>query len=294
MNFGYVLRTLRVSANVGLRQLARDVGMSPTYLSLIENAKQPPPSAGKIEKIERALDVPAGYLLCLAQCSKSNVHSFFDAVPEAVDFLNVARESKMTSADFMDLTAFLNAYGWPKLREILEENTRRGPGNGFANSGRTRENEYIWPFLREEFVFDLEGVDRKEKFFEDAVGRIAGACETVDYKRLLNALLSRESVATTGVGHGLAVPHAYLEELENMIVSFTRIPKGLDFDSVDGEPVHMALVLAGPHSDGNLHLRLLARIAKLMHNNNFCKSIRNASDAAEIISIFKLAEMRIP
>jgi len=294
VDFGYMLRTLRVSADIGLRELSRMVDISPTYLSLIENGKQAPPNAVRITKIEEALNVPPGSLLCVAQCYKSDINTFFETVPEAVDFLNVARESAMSSSDFMDLTAFLSFFGRDKLRGILQAAAAQDSGSPASAPPRSKEVPYIWPFLKENLIFDVSATDGKESFIRDIVSRIAGGNDGLDVEKLLSELLDREALATTGIGHGIAVPHAYFDELDHTLVSFTRIPGGLDFDAIDGKPVFMALLMAGPHADGNLHLRLLARVAKLMHHKHFCDSILNAPGAADIISIFRLAEMRIP
>jgi PTS system nitrogen regulatory IIA component len=110
----------------------------------------------------------------------------------------------------------------------------------------------------------------------------------------LAELLEREAKTGSGIGGGVAVPHAYLEELKTMIVAFVRIPDGLDFDATDGKPVNLAVALLGPRSAENLHLRLLARIAKLLSYKSFRNRLLEASGPAEIISIFREAESGIP
>lgn len=110
----------------------------------------------------------------------------------------------------------------------------------------------------------------------------------------MSGLLKREEIASTGIGNGVAVPHAYSSGLDRMILAFFRIPEGLEFDAVDRQPVHLAFILAGPRSSENLHLKLLARIAKLFSHNSFYENILEAPGKKKIISIFKSAEMRIP
>jgi PTS system nitrogen regulatory IIA component len=294
LNFGYMLKTLRVSARISLRGLARIVNVSPTYLSLVENEKQPPPSTAIIARIEDALGVPCGYLLSIAQCLRSDVNSFVHDKPAAIDFLNVAKENSMTSADFMDLTSFLSIYGREELTQLLRVGALKNNAPSGNSQDQVRKNLYIWPFMSEELVFDVVGVKGKEALLEDIVAQIAEKCHVQEPETMLRELLKRESVASTGIGSGVAIPHAYVEGLERMIVAFVRISEGLDFDAIDGEPVYMALLLAGPREAENLHLRLLARIAKLLNHNCLCENVLNASSAQQIISIFKSAEMSIP
>ncbi len=117
MDFGHMLKTLRLSAKIGLRELSRTINVSPTYLSLVENGKQPPPSAVRIAQIEDALKVPSGYLLSLTDGLDADVSLFVQEVPEATDFLTVAKKNSMVSADFMELTGFLNTHGWARMRQ---------------------------------------------------------------------------------------------------------------------------------------------------------------------------------
>jgi mannitol/fructose-specific phosphotransferase system IIA component (Ntr-type)/transcriptional regulator with XRE-family HTH domain len=285
---------LRISANISLRELSRTVEVSPTYLSLVENGKQPPPSAVRITQIENALNLPSGYLMAVTQGCKSEVNSLVQEMPESVDFLKVAKQNAMTSSDFMELTGFLNAYGWVGLSGALRAHEPGGIEFVAGSRPDAAANPYLWPFLSEELVFDVVGVKEKESLLKDAVARVADRCNGLEPEIMLKELLERENTASTGIGCGIAIPHACVTGLDRMIAAFLRIPEGLDFDAIDGKPVYMALLLAGPQSSANLHLRLLARIAKLVSHNSFCDSVLGASDAREIISIFRLAEMRIP
>ncbi|UCD56750.1 MAG: PTS sugar transporter subunit IIA [Candidatus Hydrogenedentota bacterium] len=294
MNFGYILRTLRICAGVGLRELSRTIDVSPTYLSLVENGKQPPPSAIRIAQIEEALEVPPGYLLSITSGFNPDVTLFVQQVPEAVDFLNLARESSMSSADFMELTGFLNLYGWESMKQALERNGLEGVKSFPETPDKAIIGSYVWPFLDEGLIIDIVGVSEKGSFLKEAVGQIADQFDGVKPEVILRELLERENIASTGIGNGVAVPHAYVPGLDRMIVAFLRMPEGVDFDAIDGELVYMALLLAGPRSAENLHLKLLARIAKLVSHKSFCEGLLAATSPRSIISRFRSAEMRIP
>jgi PTS system nitrogen regulatory IIA component len=289
-----MLRILRLSAGISLRELARAIDVSPTYLSFVENAKQPAPSAARIAQIEEALNVPPGCLLSITHGLNSNLALFVQQVPEVADFLSMARENSMSSADFMQLTGVLNTYGWDKMKQALEE--KMWLSDDLPPCAREKMNDVpcIWPFLREEFIFDLTDIGDKISFFEEVSARIAAHIDGVGAERILEELLERERIASTGIGSGLAVPHAYVDGLNQMVVAFVRTPEGMDFDSVDGELVYMSVLLLGPRSAENLHLKLLARIARLLSYDNFCKSILVVSSPQEIMSTFRAAETRIP
>ena len=289
MNFGYLLRTLRICAGFSLRELARQIDVSPTYLSLIENGKQPPPSSSRLAKIEQVLEVPPGYLLSIARGFDPTILTYLQNVPEVIDFLNIAKEKELTPADFTALTTFINTHGGERLRQMLQSCTLPAPEAAKEHSC----GAYVWPFLEESLIFDLDGLEDKEAFLEQLVQRVSWQCNGVDCDLILSELLKREKIASTGIGHQIAVPHAYVAGLDRLVVAFVRVPDGLDFQSIDGEPIQMALLLAGPHSSKNLHLLLLARIAKLVRSQDFCRQILAASSSSEIISIFRSAEAGI-
>lgn len=294
MDFGRMLKTLRVSAGIGLRELSRTIDVSPTYLSLVENGKQAPPNAARIAQIEKALKVPIGCLNSLTSGLATDTVMYVEEVPESVDFLEVAKRNSMKSADFMELTGFLNTYGWEAMKQMLEY--ARSEDIDFCSEVRNGavSGPYVWPFLREELFFDVVEPMDKNDFLNDVVSRIAERTDEFDKEAVLARLLEREKATSTGIGDGVAVPHAYLAELDKMIVAFARIPQGLDFDAIDGMPVHMVFLLVGPPSAENLHLRLLARFAKLLSYKSVRNRLRDAPEPGEIISTFKAAELGIP
>lgn len=294
MNFGHLLKTLRLSAGIGLRQLSRNINVSPTYLSLIENGKQPPPTAGRIAQLEKALKVPAGYLLSVTGGLKSDMASFAREIPEVEDFLNMAVKNSMTSADFMELTGFLNAYGWKRLKEALETCAPQYMERVAESELREIQSPYLWPFLTESLIFDVAGMEDKWSFLEYAANHIAEQCNDIKAEMMLEELLERERKSSTGIGDGVAIPHAYVTGLDRMIVAFVRVPNGLDFDSIDQKPVYIVVFLVGPRFSENLHLKLLARLAKLLSKSSFSRSVLDAAGPREIISLFRAAEMRIP
>ncbi len=294
MDFGCTLKTLRLSAGVGLRELSRRIDVSPTYLSLVENGKQPPPNAGRIAQIERALEAPAGCLDSLTCGLGADMACYVEEIPEAIDFLEVARRNAMAAADFTELTRFLNGYGWEAMRRMLDSASARELKRGREPSDRTVSGPCVWGYLREELIFDMFAVEGKEDFLDRLLGLVADRTCAFSKEVALAKLVEQERTSSTGIGTGVALPHLYMPGIERMIVALARIPDGLDFDSVDGAPVRIVLLLLGPRSAENLHLRLLARMAKLLSYKSFHRRLLEADSAGEIISIFSEAELGIP
>ena len=295
MQFGYILKTLRISAGISLRELSRTIDVSPTYLSLVENGKQSSPSASRITQIEEALNLPPGYLQAISRGGVStDLTLFLGQVPEVADFFDVAKENSMGSADFMDLTGFLSLYGWKRLKEALKQ-TGFPSGKPLCNSMENVViNPYLWSFLDEKLIFDISGIGGKEAFLEEVACRIASQFDGLEAEVILTELLKRESVASTGIGNGIAFPHACLPNLNRVIVVLVRIRGGLRFDAVDGKPVFLVMLLLGSCAFENVHLKLLARMAKLLSDSTFYKSVLEAKSHRDIISLFKSAEMKIP
>lgn len=102
---------------------------------------------------------------------------------------------------------------------------------------------------------------------------------------VLAALKTREDQVSTGIGSGVAIPHAFSEHIEEVVTVFGRSKTGLDFESIDNAPVHLIILFIVPHKDYQLHLRTLAAIAKMFTNCEVRRQINEAQTRDEILSI---------
>jgi PTS system nitrogen regulatory IIA component len=118
------------------------------------------------------------------------------------------------------------------------------------------------------------------------VSEIAARCFRLKAPRVFDALLERESQGTTGVGYGVAIPHARVEGLDRMRGIFARITPAIAFDAVDDEPVDLVFALLSPPSAGSEHLRALARIARAMRSAELRGQLRQAGGADAIRALF--------
>jgi len=106
-----------------------------------------------------------------------------------------------------------------------------------------------------------------------------------DHAKLLLALLDREKLGSTGIGDNMAIPHAKCEGIENITTVFARSRKGIDFQSLDRKPVHFVFLLLAPPASTGLHLKALAKIARLFKSPSLRENILKAEDADTINSL---------
>ena len=101
-------------------------------------------------------------------------------------------------------------------------------------------------------------------------------------------LLEREKLGSTGIGDGIAIPHGKLKGLDRLVISFGRSRQGIDFDAIDGKPVHIFFLLMAPESSTGQHLKALAKISRMLKDPDFRSDLMAAKSAEEIYR--KIAE----
>ena len=108
------------------------------------------------------------------------------------------------------------------------------------------------------------------------------ASDTVDALEIFQLLTCREKLGSTGMGHGVALPHTRTNRTEHAIGAFLKLDKGIDFDSPDNQPTDLIFALMVPEHSTDEHLKTLAYLASLFSDEAFCKTLRNTSDSKEI------------
>ena len=141
---------------------------------------------------------------------------------------------------------------------------------------------------REAIIVDLKASDKKGVLEELVVpiAKIAG----IDHEQLVKVLMERERLGSTGIGEGIGIPHGKIRGLESLILGFGRSQKGVDFDSMDGMPAHIFFLLITPENSTGLHLKLLARISRILKNDPFKEKLLRATSRDEIYSIIEEEE----
>jgi PTS system nitrogen regulatory IIA component len=143
----------------------------------------------------------------------------------------------------------------------------------------------ITEMLRQEFILgELEGKGKKE-----ALTELSGVFKTpginLDSGEMLKVLLEREKLGSTGIGEGIAIPHGKMAGLKEMVISFGRSRKGVDFETLDGRPAHLFFLLMAPENSSGLHLKVLAKISKMLKDNAFRKNLMEAESRDDLFRI---------
>jgi len=113
-----------------------------------------------------------------------------------------------------------------------------------------------------------------------------------DHRAVVDGLLDREAVMSTGIGGGIAIPHTTSSEIGEAAISIARVRAGIDFDSIDGKPVHLIFLIVCSDKLPNLHLKVLARLARLAKHPSFIKNLKKAKSAGDMIKAIKDEENR--
>jgi PTS system nitrogen regulatory IIA component len=130
-------------------------------------------------------------------------------------------------------------------------------------------------------LLDLKAKDKKE-VLEELAEVITAREPSLDRSSLVRVLLERERLGSTGIGEGVAIPHGKFPGISQPIISFGRSRKGLDFDSMDGGPAYLFFLLVAPENSASVHLKALAKIAKILKNSSFRKTLMEAPTREEV------------
>ena len=110
--------------------------------------------------------------------------------------------------------------------------------------------------------------------------------ESLTSKHLLNAIMDREELGSTGIGDGVAIPHAKIHGLKNLCACFARSQTGVNFDSIDSEPVRLIFMLLVPENSAGMHLKALARISRVLKEPGFREQLIHANDSQALYDAF--------
>ena len=139
-------------------------------------------------------------------------------------------------------------------------------------------------FLAQEgIVANLKASSKKQALQE--LSQQAAVLTGLHERTIFDVLLQREKLGTTGIGRGIAIPHGKMQELERLHGIFARLPKPIDFDAIDEQPVDLIFLLLAPESAGADHLKALARISRLLRDYAICAKLRGADDPEALFAL---------
>ncbi|MBX6424525.1 MAG: PTS IIA-like nitrogen regulatory protein PtsN [Variibacter sp.] len=108
-------------------------------------------------------------------------------------------------------------------------------------------------------------------------------------RAVLEVLMQREKLGSTGIGNGIAIPHGKLPKLPSMFGLFARLARPIDFEALDSQPVDLIFLLLAPEGAGADHLKALARVARLLREPDVARKLRESEDAAALYAVLTLA-----
>ena len=143
-------------------------------------------------------------------------------------------------------------------------------------------------------ILEMKAVEHWASIVE-LVGHLvsSGQLPPSQEEEMLEAFKAREEQVSTGIGSGVAIPHAFSDHLDHVIAVFGRSRSGIDFEALDNAPVHFIILFVVPRKDYHLHLRTLAAIAKMFTNSQVLRQLAAAENHEEILTIFDSKPSRV-
>lgn len=145
----------------------------------------------------------------------------------------------------------------------------------------------IVDFLSHEAVTVDLAAQTKEDTIKELVQLLYKAKKIKDVAHIVKILMEREELGSTGIGQGIAIPHGKSDTIKNIVASFGISKKGVGFEALDGEPVHLIFLLVAPIDSAGAHLKALAKISRLLKDKFFRQALRESKDAKEVMKIIK-------
>ncbi len=137
-------------------------------------------------------------------------------------------------------------------------------------------------------IANLRAGSKKQALQE--VARRAADLTGQHERAVFDVLLERERLGTTGVGHGIAIPHGKLSGLDRVYGVFARLERPIDFDAIDEQPVDLIFMLLAPEQAGADHLKALARVSRLLRDTGVCEKLRGSESADAIYALLTQQE----
>jgi len=124
----------------------------------------------------------------------------------------------------------------------------------------------------------------KKRALENTAGYICNDISSMDDIELFNHLIARERLGSTGLGHGIAIPHCRIKNCHTITGTLVKLKQPIDFDAIDGQPVDLMFVLLVPEQAQDEHLQALAMLAEKFNDADFCQRLRMAEDSEQLFS----------
>lgn len=143
----------------------------------------------------------------------------------------------------------------------------------------------IVDLIKRDLVVPALKATSKTALLEELATYMAEHHPRIDRAALSKVLIERELLASTAIGEGVAIPHGKLASVSEIVACLGRVPAGIEFDSMDGQPTFLFFVLVAPESSTGTHLKALARISRVFKDGNFRRRLLAAPDAEAMYNV---------
>lgn len=124
----------------------------------------------------------------------------------------------------------------------------------------------------------------KKRVLEQLSELLAGSQTELTQTQVFDSLLSRERLGSTGLGHGVAIPHGRVKNSDNTSLALVKLDQGIDYDAVDSKPVDLLFALLVPEHSTDEHLQLLSQLAEMLSDPDLVKQLREASNSQSLLT----------
>lgn len=133
---------------------------------------------------------------------------------------------------------------------------------------------------------------KKKELVKEMVDLLFQAGKIKEKEKVEESMMEREKKGSSGIGEGVAIPHIMSSKVSQTLIAFGQSKKGINFASIDGKPIYLVFLLVGPARDAMLHLKILAKLCRFLHNSLFKQALLKANSKEEIIQAFTEEEKK--
>ncbi len=143
----------------------------------------------------------------------------------------------------------------------------------------------IREIIEQNYIVDELKSKTKREVLKELTRPFAENLSNVDSDGMVEVLLDREKLGSTGIGDGVAIPHGKMTGLDQLVVSFGRSSEGVEFDALDGKPVNIFFLLMAPDNSAGKHLKALAKISRMLKDAGFRKELMEAGSKQRLYTL---------
>lgn len=285
--FGPTIRLLRQAKGISLREMARQLGVSPAFLSQIEAGRQHKIPKARIVQVAEMLGVSEAYLLGTAKQIHPDLIKFLSETPEAAEFMTAAMKNGLIAEDFTN------------LREIVQDRKGRGGLRLAKLPVRKKKprpgavSEDLADYLDPTLCLINVGVQSKDRLFQRFTKLLVKKHKSIPADTLLEKLDKRERQSPTSVGGGVAIPHAFVPELDKPAIGIFLLKRAVQYGPTKEDRVRTVFFLVGKEDRPEHHLPLLARIARLCSTPEFLEVLFKAKTSRDLYKTVLVWDKRI-